>query len=355
MLHIKAGNPNMTDLLALGEVMLRLDPGDTRIRFADSFRVWEGGGEYNVAKALSSCFGLRTGVVTALTDNPIGQLICGRMRQGGVDTSLVQWFPDDGECRNGLNFTERGYGIRGAVGVSDRRNSAASKMQPGSVDWDAVFANVRWLHTGGIFAAISESASEVQIETMQAAKRNGVIVSYDLNYRPSLWDKRGGRQAAQKVNRAALKYVDVLFGNETDYYDALGVGEASEGICDAQSFFAQSKSLQQLFPNIFYFCTSLRKVQSAGYNDWSGVIVYEGRLVAGEQMRDLEVYDRVGGGDGFASGVIYGLLQGLPVEECLSLGIAHGALLVTTPGDTSMATLADVRKAMRGASPRIVR
>lgn len=355
MLRIKPKQQNQTDLLALGEVMLRLDPGDTRIRFADSFRVWEGGGEYNVAKALSSCFGLRTGIVTALADNPVGQLICGRMRQGGVDTSHVQWFKDDGECRNGLNFTERGYGIRAAVGVSDRRNSAASKMKPGSVDWDAVLPSVRWLHTGGIFAAISENASQLQIEAMQAAKRHGVTVSYDLNYRPSLWDRRGGRSAAQQVNRSALEYVDVLFGNETDYYDALGVGEAPEGICDAQSFLAQTEELRKIFPNISLFCTSLRKVQSAGYNDWSGVIVHDGTLFTGKQMDGLEVYDRVGGGDGFASGIIYGLLQEMPYEQCLSLGIAHGALLVTTPGDTSMATLADVISATRGTSPRIIR
>lgn len=355
MLQIKKAHPGQTDLLALGEVMLRLDPGDTRIRFADSFRVWEGGGEYNVAKALSSCFGLRTGIVTALTDNPVGQLICGKMRQGGVDTSLVQWFPENGQTRNGLNFTERGFGIRSAVGVSDRGHSAAAAMQPGSVDWDDILPHVRWLHTGGIFAAISESACALQLQAMQKAKQHGVMVSYDLNYRPSLWNNRGGRQAAQQVNRAALQYTDVLFGNETDYYDALGIGEDPGGISDPDTFFAQTQSLRALFPVISLYCSSLRKVQSAGYNDWSGMIVQDGKMFCGKQMRSLEVYDRVGGGDGFASGILYGLLQGLPTEECLSLGVAHGALLVTTPGDTSMATLSDVRKVVSGASARIIR
>jgi 2-dehydro-3-deoxygluconokinase len=225
-LSIRAKSSCRFDLVALGEVMLRLDPGDARIATARQFRVWEGGGEYNVARGLKRCFGLDTAIVTALVDNPIGRLVQDLMYQGGVDQSYVRWVADDGvgrTVRNGLNFTERGFGVRGAVGCSDRANSAASQLKPGDVDWDAVFAEgVRWFHTGGVFAALSDTTAELALEAARAARLHGAVVSYDLNYRPSLWKARGGPDAAAAVNRELVGNVDVLFGNEEDFSAALG-------------------------------------------------------------------------------------------------------------------------------------
>jgi 2-dehydro-3-deoxygluconokinase len=352
------------DLVALGEVMLRLDPGEGRIASSRTFCVWEGGGEYNVARGLKRCFGLETTIVTALVDNPIGRLIQDLIYQGGVDQSHILWTPFDGvgrTRRNGLNFTERGFGLRAPLGCSDRGHTAVSQLTPGTVDWNRIFASegARWLHCGGIFAGLSETTSLVAKEAMEAARRNGTIVSYDLNYRDSLWRDLGGPSKAHQVNRELVPLVDVLFGNEEDFTASLGfegdgVGEAYTGIVTT-SFGHMIERVAAEFPNLKVVATSLRDVKSATRNDWTGVLYAEGRLYASQGYRDLEVLDRVGGGDSFAAGVIFGLLNGYDLQRALEFGVAHGALAVTTPGDTSMATLTEVERVMNGGNARILR
>ncbi len=352
------------DLVALGEVMLRLDPGESRIRVARTLRVWEGGGEYNVARGLRKCFGLRTGVVTALADNDVGRLIEDLICQGGVDTSLVRWVPYDGlgrSVRNGLNFTERGFGVRGAVGVSDRGNTAASQMQPDDVDWDRLFGadGVRWLHTGGIFAALGERTPDVVEAAVASARRHGTIVSFDLNYRPSLWKAFGGQARAMAVNRQLVKHVDVLIGNEEDFTAALGfeVPGIDPELVDLEfgGFAAMIDAVISAFPHLAVVATTLRAVRSASRNDWGAIAWAGGQLFQARHRPELEILDRVGGGDSFASGLIYGLLQGFPVDFAVEYGAAHGALAMTTPGDTSMATLAEVEHLVAGRSARAQR
>ncbi|HEY5628713.1 MAG TPA: sugar kinase [Candidatus Limnocylindrales bacterium] len=352
------------DLVALGEVMLRLDPGEGRVATAREFRAWEGGGEYNVARGLARCFGLRTSVVTAFADNAIGHLIEDLIRQGGVDASHLRWLPFDGigrTVRNGLNFTERGFGIRAGLGVSDRGNSAASKLRPGDVDWDAVFGaeGARWFHTGGIFAGLSETTAELASEAMGAARRHGVVVSYDLNYRPSLWAGVGGASRAREVNRGLVGLADVLIGNEEDFIEALGFeveGVAPWlGTLDPASYGRMIERVVAAFPNLALVATTLRVATSATRNDWGAVCWADGVLHEAKRRPDLEVLDRVGGGDSFASGLIFGLLEGLGPEAAVEYGAAHGALAMTTPGDTSMATRAEVEQVMRGAGARIAR
>lgn len=352
------------DLVALGEVMLRLDPGEGRIRSARALQVWEGGGEYNVARALRKCFGLRTGVVTALTDNEVGRLVEDLMCQGGVDTSLIRWVPFDGlgrSVRNGLNFTERGFGVRGAVGVSDRGHTAASQMRPDDVDWDRLFGRdgVRWFHTGGIFAALGDGTPAVVGEAMAAARRHGTVVSFDLNFRPSLWEAFGGRARAHQVNRRLVSQVDVLFGNEEDFGAALGFevdgGDTGLAELDVDAYGAMLGRLAAAHDQVAVIATTLRTVRSASRNDWGALAWAGGRVHRATYRADLEILDRVGGGDGFASGFIYGLLQGLPIEMTLEYGAAHGALAMTTPGDTSMATLAEVERLAGGGSARVRR
>ena len=352
------------DLVALGEVMLRLDPGDERISTTRSFRAWEGGGEYNVARGLRRCFGLRTAVVSALADNPVGRLIEDLVLQGGVDASHVRWVPYDGigrSVRNGLNFTERGFGVRGAVGCSDRGHTAASQLRPGEIDWNAILERegARWLHTGGIFAGLSETSAAAAEEAMRAARAAGVVVSYDLNYRPSLWQAVGGAERAVEVNRRLAELVDVMFGNEEDFSAALGYEipgvDAEFSRLDARSYQAMFEAVVRDYPNLKVIATSLRTVTSATSNDWGGICVAGGRLHEAELRRNLEILDRVGGGDSFASGLIYGLQTGLDVDEALAYGVAHGALAMTTPGDTSMATLAEVRRLAGGGRARVQR
>lgn len=352
------------DLVALGEVMLRLDPGEGRIRSARALRVWEGGGEYNVARALRKCFGLRTGAVTALADNEVGRLVEDLMCQGGVDTSLIRWVAYDGlgrSVRNGLNFTERGFGVRGAVGVSDRGHTAASQMRPDDVDWDRLFGRdgVRWFHTGGIFAALGAETPAVVEAAMAAARRHGTIVSFDLNYRPSLWGAFGGQARAQEVNRRLVSHVDVLFGNEEDFGAALGFevdgADASLTELDVDAYGAMLGRLGAAHDHLAVIATTLRTVWSASRNDWGALAWVGGALHRATHRADLEILDRVGGGDGFASGFIYGLIEGLAVEVALEYGAAHGALAMTTPGDTSMATLAEVERLVGGGSARVVR
>lgn len=352
------------DLVALGEVMLRLDPGDGRIATTRNFRVWEGGGEYNVARGLRRCFGMRTAIVTALPDNPVGRLVEDLMLQGGVETSHVRWTRFDGigrESRVGLNFVERGFGVRAALGCSDRANSAASKLAPGAIDWDDLFdrERTRWLHTGGVFCGLSDTTPAVAAEAMAAAHRHGVIVSYDLNFRPSLWASSGGMDRAQDVNRRLMKDVDVLFGNEEDFSTALGfnVGDAPGSMdrLDPAAYARMIAQVVQAYPNLRVVASTLRVARTASRNDWGAVCWSDGAVCEATLRPDLEIFDRVGGGDSFASGLIYGLLCGEGPQQAVEYGAAHGALAMTTPGDTSMATLSDVRRVMAGGGARVDR
>ncbi|MFP5275833.1 MAG: PfkB family carbohydrate kinase [Acidobacteriota bacterium] len=352
------------DSLSLGEVMLRLDPAESRIHTTRHFQVWEGGGEYNVARGLRRCFGLRTGIVTALADNPVGRLVEDFILQGGVDTSLLRWVPYDGvgrTVRNGLNFTERGYGVRGAVGCSDRGNTAISQVKAGDFDWSSIFGEqngTRWFHTGGIFAALSASTAEVAAEAMDAARRHGTPVSYDLNYRDSLWKSIGGKAKAQEVNRELVRRVDLLLGNEEDFSAMLGV--KIKGVSDEftelpiDSYAEMLRELAAAYPNLKLVASTLRTAHTASRNAWGAIALYEDKIVHVAQ-RDIDILDRVGGGDSFASGLIYGLLAGKGIDYAVRCGVAHGALAMTTPGDTSMATLAEVERAIKGGTARIAR
>lgn len=353
------------DVVALGEVMLRLDPGEGRVRTARSFAVSEGGGEYNVARGLRRAFGLRASVVSAIGANDVGLLLEDLILQGGVDTSHIVWKPVDGigwTNRNPLNFTERGFGVRGAVGVSDRAHSATGALTVDEVDWDAIFARegVRWLHTGGIFAGLSDSAAEVAEAAMSSARRHGTVVSYDLNYRPSIWRDRGGQQEAREVNRRLVGLVDVLFGNEEDFTAALGfeVEGANESLTglDPAHFEAMIAAVAKAYPQLAVVATTLREVHSASVNDWGAVAWSpETGFVRATERRNLQILDRVGGGDSFASGLAFGLLDGRSLKEAVELGAAHGALAMTTPGDTSMARLVEVEQLAGGGSARVQR
>jgi 2-dehydro-3-deoxygluconokinase len=351
------------DAVALGEVMLRFDPVDKRIWTARSFDVYEGGGEYNVTRGLKRCFGLDTAIVTAFASNPVGQLLQDLIYQGGVDQSLVRWVEFDGvgrSVRNGLNFTERGFGVRAALGCSDRGHTAVSQLKAGDIDWDEIFgkSGARWFHTGGIFAALSESTPAVAVEAMQAARRHGVIVSYDLNYRESLWKAVGGKQRAQQVNRELAPLVDVMLGNEEDFSAALGfeVPGMDEHISNVkvESFKKMIEQVVKQFP-FSVVATTLRKAKTASRNDWGAICYADGVFYEAVMRQDLEIYDRVGGGDSFASGLIYGLLSGKGPQWAVECGAAHGALAMTTPGDTTMATLKEVIQVMRGVGARIAR
>ncbi|HUX69278.1 MAG TPA: sugar kinase [Cellulomonadaceae bacterium] len=353
------------DVVSLGEVMLRLDPGEGRIRTARSFRVWEGGGEYNVARGLRRAFGQRAAVVTALVDNEVGRLVEDLVLQGGVDTSFIRWVPFDGigrAARNGLNFTERGFGVRGAVGVSDRGATAVSQLRPGDVDWDHLFGElgVRWLHTGGIFAGLSASTAQVVIEAVTAAKRHGTVVSYDLNYRPSLWKAIGGQAKAQEVNREIAPFIDVMIGNEEDFTASLGFEvhgvDADLASLEVEGFRAMIAAAVAEFANFQVVATTLRTVRTATVNDWGALAWSAGEgLVQATHRPGLEILDRVGGGDSFASGLIYGLLDGESLATAVQYGAAHGALAMTTPGDTTMATKAEVLKLAAGGGARVDR
>ena len=360
MLQIKPSSECRYDEVSLGEVMLRLDPGDVRIHTARNFRVWEGGGEYNVARGLRRCFGLRTAVVTALVDNAVGRLVEDFMLQGGVDISWVKWVASDGvgrTARNGLNFTEAGFGARGAVGVSDRGHTAISQMRADDVDWASLFGGgVRWLHTGGIFAALSETSAETCVAAIQAAKKAGVVVSYDLNYRPSLWKSIGGIARAQEVNKAIAPLVDVMIGNEEDFTACLGF-EVDSALSDisVDAFAAMVHKVAETYPNLSVIATTLRDVISASRNGWSAIAWSPETGVLQSSHRELDVLDRVGGGDSFASGLIYALLDGKPLADAVEWGAASGALAMTTPGDTTMATLAEVAKLVGGGGARVDR
>jgi 2-dehydro-3-deoxygluconokinase len=354
----------MWDLVSLGEVMLRLDPGDERISTTRHFRVWEGGGEYNVARGLRRCFGMDTAVVTALADNPVGRLVEDLMLQGGVGQKYVRWVPSDGvgrTVRNGLNFTERGFGLRAPLGCSDRGHTAVSQLKPGEIDWEQIFRGdgTRWFHTGGIFCALSETAPLVAQEAMEAAKRAGAVVSYDLNYRPSLWKSIGGKSKAQETNRRLAPLVDVMLGNEEDFtaalgYDVTGLDEQHSRL-DPNSFGQMIERVVQDFPKLAVIAATLRNARTATVNDWGAMCYHDGSFYEARVRENLEIYDRVGGGDSFASGLIYGFLSGKEPQWAVDCGAAHGALAMTTPGDTTMATLEEVLQAMKAQTTRILR
>jgi 2-dehydro-3-deoxygluconokinase len=362
-LKIKTKQSCRWDLLSLGEVMLRFDPGDRRVSTARSFEVSEGGGEYNVARGLKRCFGLDTAIVTSIADNPVGRLLEDLLYQGGVDQSLVRWVAYDGvgrTVRNGLNFTERGFGVRAALGCSDRGHTAVSQLKAGDIDWDEIFGKhgVRWFHTGGIFCALSESTPNVAIEAVKSARKHGTIVSYDLNYRDSLWKSIGGKKRAQEVNRLLAPLVDVMLGNEEDFSAALGfqVSGLDEHISNIETE-AFKKMIESAVKEFSFqvVATTLRKAKTATLNDWGAICYSDGSFYEAKYRENLEIFDRVGGGDSFASGLIYGFLTGQGPQLAVEFGAAHGALAMTTPGDTTMATLKEPTQLIHGAGARIER
>ena len=351
------------DMISLGEVMLRLDPGEKRIWTTRSFDVYEGGGEYNVARGLKRCFGLDTAVVTAIADNPIGKLLQDLIYQGGVDQSLVRWVPYDGvgrSARNGLNFTERGFGVRAALGCSDRGHTAISQLKAGEIDWENIFGSlgVRWFHTGGIYCALSPSAADVAMEAMQTARKHGAIVSYDLNYRDSLWKSFGGKERAREVNRKLAAFVDVMLGNEEDFSAALGYEIPG---ADEHYTSINTDGFQKMIANVVkdlpfkVVATTLRTATTATRNDWGAICYCDGKFFHATHRENLEILDRVGGGDSFASGLIYGFLAGKDPQWAVECGAAHGALAMTTPGDTTMVTLDEVQRVMKRTGARIER
>ncbi|MBQ1312400.1 MAG: sugar kinase [Blautia sp.] len=363
-LNLRPAEECMFDAVSLGEVMLRLDPGEGRIRTARQFRAWEGGGEYNVVRGLRRCFGMKTAVITAFADNEVGKLMEDFILQGGVDTCFIKWMKTDGMgrvCRNGLNFTERGFGIRGAVGCSDRANTAISKAAPSDFDFEYIFGKcgVRWLHTGGIYAALSEQSCETVIEAIRTAKKYGTIVSYDLNYRPSMWSAIGGIEKAQEVNKEIAKYVDVMIGNEEDFTACLGFqiegNDENLKTLNIEGYKKMINKAAETYPNFKVVATTLRTVKTATVNDWSALCWADGEIYKAKDYQGLEIMDRVGGGDSFASGLVYGLMATGDPEKAVNYGAAHGALAMTTPGDTTMASRNEVEAIMGGAGARVKR
>src|SRR5580765_2552830 len=362
MLKIRPKEECKWDIVSLGEVMLRLDPGDRRVHTTRGFDVWEGGGEYNVARGLKRCFGLEAAVVTSLADNPFGRLVQDLIYQGGVDQSHIKWVKYDGvgrTVRNGLNFTERGFGVRAALGVSDRGHTAVSQLEPGDIDFEELFGRLgaRWFHTGGIFCALSETTPLVAEEAMKAARKHGTVISYDLNYRDSLWKSIGGQAKAREVNRRLAPYIDVMLGNEEDFsaalgFDVAGVDEHLSEL-DPANFKNMIDTVVAAYPNLRVVGTTLRNATTATVNDWGAIAWADGAFYEAPTREGLEILDRVGGGDSFASGLIYGLLAARGPQFAVECGAAHGALAMTTPGDTSMVTRAEVERVMKGGTARV--
>ena len=343
MLEIKPKSECGWDLVALGEVLLRFDPGDERIHTARQFRVFEGGGEYNVARGLRKVFAQRTAIVTALTSNPIGALIEDLILQGGVDTSQILWRDaETAQNRNGLYFMERGWGARAPDSCFDRTDTAVSQLKPDDIDWTQIFGTVktRWFHTGGVLAGLSEATPELVSLAMQKARQNGAIVSFDLNYRDSLWKTRGGRPAANSVNCQLLPFADVIFG-VPDFDSKLS-------LFDEREFAGRCEQLRKRFPNVRIIAATLREVESADSHNFSGAIWGDQGVSRAQNYLKARIFDRVGGGDAFASGVIYGLLTGETEQFAVDCGTAHALLAMTTPGDNSMATSSEVRQLMQG-------
>jgi len=347
------------DFVSLGALVHRLDPGVVPFRKASQCQIHVSGGEFNCAANLSDCFGLKTGIVTAMVDYPIGDLIAERVRAMGVKP-FYRRFKHNGV--NGPNmatvYSDRGFGVRPPVVFYNRSNEAAAQLKPGDFNWSELFqGGVRWFHSGGIFAALSQTTGEVIIEGMQAAKAAGAVISFDLNYRAKLWNIWGGQDAAQAVLRRIMENVDVLVGNEEDLQLGLGVaGPQVSGASklDPAAFIGMIDEVAALYPRVKVVATTLREVHSTNRHSWGAVAWINGRTFVSPAC-ELDVYDRVGGGDGFASGLFYGLLSGQPEQEAVNLGWAHGALLTTFPGDTTMATLEQVRAFARGGSARIQR
>jgi len=347
------------DFLALGALVHRLDPGVVPFRKARSVDIHVSGGEYNVAANLKDCFGLQTGIVSAMVDYGIGELVQTRIREMGVRT-FFKHFEHNGV--NGPNiatvYSDRGYGVRPPVVFYNRANEAAGLLKAGDIDWDSIFSKgVRWFHSGGIFAALSTTTSDVIIEGMKAAKKTGAVTSFDLNYRGKLWAPIGGLEKAQSVLRTIVENVDVLIGNEEDLQTGLGIKGpevTAKSKFDTSNFFEMIERTVKEYPNVNMVATTLREVESANKHQWGAVLWYNGEKLESPKA-ELTVLDRIGGGDGFATGVIYGLIDGRQPEEALKLGWAHGALLTTFPGDTTMAKLAEVEVFAKGGSARVQR
>ena len=331
-LNLKPAEECRYDAVSLGEIMLRLDPGEGRIRTAREFKAWEGGGEYNVVRGLHKCFGLRTGVMTAFADNEVGKLLKDLIEQGGVDTSLICWKKTDG------------------IGPT-----------PEDFDFDYIFGKlgVRWLHTGGIYAALSEQSCETVIAACKTAKKYGTLVSYDLNYRPSMWSAIGGLEKAREVNREVAKYVDVMIGNEEDFTACLGLeiegNDANLKELNLDGYYKMIAEAAKQYPNFKAIATTLRTVKTATVNDWKAICWADGKVYMSKAYDNLEILDRVGGGDSFASGLVYGLMTTGDPELAVNYGAAHGALAMTTPGDTSMASREEVESIMKNGSARVKR
>lgn len=358
-LNIKQGGE--LDFLSLGAMVHRLDPGVIPFRKARSLDVHVSGGEYNVAANLANCFGLTTGICTAMVDYGIGELIQGRVREMGV-RPFYKWFEHDGVRGPNMAtvYSDRGHGVRPPVVFYNRSNEAGALLKPGDFDWAKLFgAGARWFHSGGIFAALSQTTSQLVIEGMKAAQASGTITSFDLNYRAKLWQPIGGLEAAQKTLRNIVSNVDALIGNEEDLQKGLGikgpeVTSKAESKLDPETFFAMIERVVEEFPNVKCVATTLREVKSTNRHDWAAVLWLDGKRYVSPTC-ELDVIDRIGGGDGFASGLIYGLLAGKEPEQALRLGWAHGALLTTFPGDVTMAQLSEVEALAKGGSARVQR
>ena len=337
------------DLASLGEVMLRFDPGEERIHNTRNFRVWEGGGEYNVARGLSKVFKKKTTIITSLVKNSLGDLAEDLIMQGGVDVSNIVWKTDSADIRNGLYFIERGFGLLSPKSCFDRDFTAVSQMKAADLDWQKIFKQkgVSWLHTGGIFTGLSESTPEVAKAAMKAAHKNGTIVSYDLNYRDSLWKDRGGKDEANKLNKELLPFADVVFG-VPDYASSI-VDFDSEG------FRTVAQKLQDEFPNLKYIATTFREARSASRHNLTAACFSGGEVFKAPRFLDVQVFDRVGSGDSFASGFIYGMLEEKGTQYAVECGTAHSCLAMSTPGDNSMARLDEIEKLMSGGDWNVVR
>jgi 2-dehydro-3-deoxygluconokinase len=353
-------DPCELDFLSLGALVHRLDPGVVPFRKARSVEIHVSGGEYNVAASLSDCFKLRTGIASAMVNYGIGELVQGRVREMGV-TPFYKWFEHDGVRGPNIAtvYSDRGQGVRPPVVFYNRSNEAGGLLKPGDFDWAKIMAGgLKWFHSGGIFAALSETTSELIIEGMQAAHKAGAINSFDLNYRGKLWAPIGGLERAQNTLRRIVSNVDALIGNEEDLQKGLGIAgpeaTAKKSKLDPEAFFTMIEAAVKKFPNVKMVATTLREVHSANRHDWAAVLWLDGKRYVSPTCQ-LDVLDRIGGGDGFAAGLIYGLIAGRKPEEALRLGWAHGTLLTTFPGDITMAKLEEVEAFAKGGSARVQR
>lgn len=349
VLEVNSKTEPRRDFVALGEILLRFDPGERRIHDAREFKIWGGGAEYNVAANLSRVFRQRTAIVTALVDNPLGRLAENFAAQSGVDVSEIVWREENENRRNGLYFIERGFGLRVPNSCFDRSNTAISQIGEDGVDWEKIFGacKTRWFHTGGIFAGLSETTPQAAFEAMRAARASGAIVSFDLNYRESLWKTRGGRAEADRISRNLLPLADVVFG----------VFDFSPKLCeyDAENFKKSAALMQREFPNLKIVATTLRDVKNASQHDFSAVCLADGEVFKAKDYRQIPVLDRVGSGDAFAAGLIYGVLSEKEMQFAVECGAACGALAMTEPGDNSSATLREIERLLQTGESDAVR